>query len=287
MTEPTGEVPVEERCVLAHEKPQRRDNGLLCTRHYHWLNNTLDQMVELYALMPYALLPGKRGDDERHGTSVEAPAPGNLDVMALMEPTQRGGRTAMRAVGDELWYELPDIPALVPMLESWCLLVIEERWHGSDKAPRLNGTLTTAVGILRGQRHWISQQLWINDYANTLAALHRAVARAAGDTMWPKPIGSCPNCRAPLFNTIGVDEVTCARCGSAWSGISLVRLRLILEQEEAARGKETVGHEPAPTEAARDDAAGHEGGVGGDAAPTPGPGEPARRARRVRRLDSA
>jgi hypothetical protein len=285
MTEPAADIPLTEQCVLAHDKPTKRHVGLLCARHYHWLNNSLDQMVELYALLPYALLPGKSGDEERHGTSVEAPAPGNLNVIALTERTQRGGERSMRAVGDELWYELPDIPPLVPMLESWCLLVIEERWHGSPTAPHLNGTLTGACNILRGQRHWLAEQPWIDDYTQTIAALHRALASAAGDTMWPKPIGKCPNCRASLYNTIGLDEVTCRKCGSAWTGVALMRLRLILEQEEAKRGQETVEHEPPPAPDVRVDDAGDESRHRGDAAPTPGPGEQARRTRRVRRLD--
>lgn len=98
------------------------------------------------------------------------------------------------------------------------------RWQLPDDVASL-------VRILRRERSWISQQLWVDDLVADLELLHRRVASGAGDSMWPRPIGKCPNCQTALYPTIGIDEVTCRRCKSSWEGIALVRLRLIFEQE--------------------------------------------------------
>jgi NADH pyrophosphatase NudC (nudix superfamily) len=90
-----------------------------------------------------------------------------------------------------------------------------------------------SVRLLRRERRWIARQPWLDDYVAELAGLHRAVASAVGASMWPRPIGCCPNCGAPMYPTIGVDVASCRRCKSSWSGVALARLRLIHEQEGA------------------------------------------------------
>jgi hypothetical protein len=48
--------------------------------------------------------------------------------------------------------------------------------------------------LLRRERR--CRQPWLDDYVAELAGLHRAVASAVGASMWPRPIGCCPNCGA-------------------------------------------------------------------------------------------
>lgn len=212
----------DDDCVLDHTDHHKRHVGLICARHYHWIDDTLKQILELYALMPDALQPATGATDRRPSGEVFAPAPGRLDVMALTDPR---AATPLGLAGDD---DIPDLPGT---LHCWAMYAYDTRATDSD--PPLDGTVTGSIAFLRRERHWIARQPEIDDYTAELAHLHRRLASAVGDSMWPKSIGRCPNCGARLFNTIGVDEVTCGRCGSSWTGVHLARLRLVLEQEAA------------------------------------------------------
>lgn len=207
-------VPLDEQCILGHADPVKSEFGYACRRHYHWIDRTLQQIEELFALLDDVILPGPGGDG-RSGTRVGSPAPGRVEVMAI---TDKRARAAI---------EPGDIPDLPGTLASWARLVVEER-QTSDE---LTGHVAQSLRVLRRERMWIAGQDWLDDYAGEMAELHRAAARAVGDTMWPRPIGHCPNCGAPMYPTIGVDEAHCRRCKSTWTGIALARLRLIHEQE--------------------------------------------------------
>lgn len=215
------EVPLEEACILGHPEPVAREFGYACRRHYHWIDRTLQQIEELFALTDDVLLPGPSGDP-RSGTRVGSPAPGNVGIMALTD----GRARPVRQAADEDDDLIPDLPGT---LASWTRLVIEER----ETTDEFYGTVSESVRILRRERLWIVQQEWLDDYAGELHDLHRAVSRAVGDTMWPKPIGKCPNCSAPIYPTIGVDEAHCRRCKASWTGVHVARLRLIHESEGA------------------------------------------------------
>lgn len=206
-------------CILGHQAHAERFSGYACRRHYHWMNDTLRQIEELFALADDVLLPGPAQGGERHGTRDGSPAPGRLGMMAL---TDKRAKTPIDLEPDDV----PDLPGT---LTSWARLVLEER-HSTRSA----STVVEAIHVLIHERTFIAAQEWVDDYCTELAVLHRQLAGAVGDTMWPRPIGRCPNCQVGLFNTIGVDEVTCRRCKASWSGASLARLRLIHEQEQEA-----------------------------------------------------
>lgn len=204
-------------CVLGHQDPVEAFAGYACKRHFHWILDTLREIETLASLLDDVLLPGPSGDT-RSGTRVGSPAPGSVAVMALTDPR---AKTPIDLEGDD---DVPDMPGT---LASWARLVVEER----ETTDQLTGDVSQSVRVLRRERGWIVQQAWVDDYAFELGAVHRAVARAVGDSMWPRPVGRCPNCRCPLFNTIGLDEITCRKCRTTWAGVALVRLRLIFEIE--------------------------------------------------------
>lgn len=213
----------DDDCVLDHPDHQDRYVGLICRRHYHWIDGTLDQILELFALLPDALLPPTGASDGRPSGEVFAPPPGRVDVMSLLD--ERSHQHSFDEDGNALG---PEYPNALIVLGGWVRVVIEERGLGGlpDFLP-----LSGMIGLLRAHRHWIAQQPWIDDYTIELNDLHVALARGVRDTMWPAPLGKCPNCTAKLYPTIGVDEVTCGKCKSSWSGVHLARLRLVLEQE--------------------------------------------------------
>lgn len=214
-----AERPEAQSCILGHAEPVEAFEGFVCRRHFHWLADTLRQIEELFALRGVVLLPGP-STETRHGSRDGSPAPGRVAIMALTDKRAKDWHDDDEAI--------PDLPGA---LYSWIRLMGEER--EDDDIADINGDVSTLVGVLHRERHWIVRQVWVDDYAADLAALHRFVASAVGDSMWPKPVGRCPNDGAALFNTIGADEITCRRCKFTWSGIALVRLRLIHEQDRA------------------------------------------------------
>lgn len=236
-------VPIEEACVLGHPEPTERFVGFACRRHYHWIDRTLAQIEELFALLDDVVthVSGPHFGDSRYGTREGSPAPGRIDIMAITDPRIAGrsfpmsydcnsdGKGGLEPNGDDV----PDVPG---SLVQWCRAVIEEQndddWKRRDKRlATLDGTVTGSIRTLRAERMWIAQQAWLDLFCEEIEELHRAVAQGAGETMWPRSIGKCPNCQAPLYVTVGIDEVSCRKCKSAWSGEHLARLRLIHEQE--------------------------------------------------------
>jgi len=211
---------LETDCILEHPEHTQRYVGLLCRRHYHWIEQTLTQITELFSLRGFVLLLGASGS-ERSATRDGSPSPGRIEVMAL---TDRRANNAVYGAGG--WRDDPEaIPDVPGALFSWVRLSAEEI-PLDDELP---STFTATVGFLHHWRHWIAQQLWIDDYTSDLAALHLALARGIGDSMWPQSLGPCPNCGMKLYNTIGVDVVACRKCKSSWEGVHLARLRYILE----------------------------------------------------------
>lgn len=215
-------------CILGHADHAERFAGYACKRHYHWINDTLYQIGELFALLDDVRLPGP-ASDIRSGTMDGSPAPGRVEVMALTDPR---AKTPIDLDGED---DVPDLPG---SLSSWAVMVIHEQTEDDldareRRVAMIDGTVVRSVSFLRRERMWIAAQPWLDDYVSELAALHRAVALAVGDSMWPRPIGKCPNDQAPLYNTVGLDQVTCRRCKATWSGVHLARLRLIHEREAA------------------------------------------------------
>lgn len=215
----TQAVAPDEACILGHVEPTERFVGYACRRHYHWLDRTLNEIVELFALLPEVLLPGPANGGDRHATRFGSPAPGRVEVMALTDKRVRG-------IGDSTKDDdIPDVPGA---LYGWVQVLIEE--HQLADVP--DGSVASSIRILRRERHWIARQEWLDIFAEEMTDLHRAVSRGVGDSMWPRSIGKCPNCGSPMYATVGVDEARCRRCKSVWTGIALARLRLIHEQEE-------------------------------------------------------
>jgi LSD1 subclass zinc finger protein len=197
-----------------------REFGVVCRRHYHWIDRVLTQIVELAALVPFH---NPVGDVGRSGTPDGSPAPGNLYAMAL---THVESYTVRADRGEDY---IPDVRAT---LANWARYVSDERDQQPDG---YDPTVMEAVSMLRRHRHWISQQpRMVTDYTDDLDLVHRHLASVTGAGKWPESIGACPNCDTPLHVTTGADSIRCRRCKAQWAGVDLVRLRLILEQREGA-----------------------------------------------------
>lgn len=226
-------------CILGHTEPTEAFIGYACKRHYSWMIATLDEIVTLYALLPVVLLPGS-GGEERTATQVDSPAPGRLSVMSVTDRRVAGRKPPMTFERNWNGRSLEpngsddDVHPL-SVLGGWFQVILEELQPGwADGLPQWV-TLTDVVKGLRRERRWVAQQEWVDLFCEEIGDVHRVLARAIGDSMWPRPVGKCPACTRPLYNTIGLDEVTCRHCRITWTGVALARLRLIHEQEETRR----------------------------------------------------
>ena len=204
-----------DACILGHAEATPRFIGFACSRHYRWIDATLVQIEELFALRGLLVIPGS-GSGGIMPLGFESAPPGRLDIMAI---TDRRAHGLTGADG-----EIPDLPGA---LTQWARMVVEEMALDDE----LSGIVAQSVRVLRRERKWIVQQPWVDLFAEEMGDLHRALARATGAGMWPQPIGHCPNCGAAMYPTIGVDEARCRRCRTTWRGRDLARLRLIHEQE--------------------------------------------------------
>lgn len=227
----------DEACVMPHTDPAARFVGQLCRRHYNRIGQVLTQITELSALQPW--YNPVTGSGQMGGTVIHSPAPGNLYTMSLNDR-----RATWKAAAEHSYaHESDEIPDVAETLYGWARMVEDE----APTAKPLRGVfisspngrsstrvlpITTLAIYLHHHRHWISQQSWIEDYALDLDALHRALARGAGDSMWPKPIGLCATigCEAKLYVTVGLDQVSCRRCKRVYEGADLVRLRVINDE---------------------------------------------------------
>lgn len=98
--------------------PRLATRGRLCSGCARKLTGWLKDIPVDFALLE--MLKAPSGSQRMDGTSrtkqAEAPAPVRLDVVALIDDGRAG---AARDPGDELWYELPDIPSPLNVVHTW------------------------------------------------------------------------------------------------------------------------------------------------------------------------
>jgi hypothetical protein len=111
----------DQACVIDHGTdkngyPRRAEawRGLLCKNHASRLAEWLQEIAVDFTLLETVVRPGQTGT-ERRADSHESAPPLNLAVVSLRDSDRV---RAVRDRGDELWYELPDIPAVLPTLRT-------------------------------------------------------------------------------------------------------------------------------------------------------------------------
>lgn len=220
-TEPTSKL----FCVMSHPKPIQPVYGRICGHHYRTIGEQLQEIVELYALLPlYLLSTGNDGGEQKPTKNAEPPAPMRLDITALADrrtdPTEQ--RVSLELNGHR--YEsngaesLPSIPAT---LQEWADYIREERHltppariftfgpvhpgtcgHSSCRLIRDRGLvdpLLTSVQLLTTHLEWLcaDEQLpgmhtrWtILLFAADVKKIRSTLRSLTGDPL-PRPLGKC------------------------------------------------------------------------------------------------
>lgn len=224
-------------CVLGHGlgangEPLNREaeHGLLCPHHRRSLDHLTRDVRDLWYDLTFILEAGTGPKDEtprtRHLKAAEAPAPANLEALALRDP-----RSSSTALPEDT---STPIPAVLSIVASWVLLVAEERPLTADKLPQ---SVIAQLQLLDRHADWIAGQPWVDDYATELGDLRKALRLAVRDVTHHK-IGRCRlpaeegegACGGTLIRENGAESVRCSQCGAQWtSPQELARLSLSLE----------------------------------------------------------
>lgn len=233
-------------CVLGHVEvgangaPLRREAevGLLCLWHRNRMTATVAEIRDLWFDLAFILEAGSAPKDEtpktRHLKSAEAPAPANLEALALRDP-----RSASRPIRPNPAIPLHEgdsstpIPAVTFIVASWLLLVAEER----PLTAALPGSTTGQLALLIRHADWIAGQEWVDAYLDELGDLRQALKAAVRDhthryhgrCLLPVEGRQGP-CGGLLLEENGTRVICCGDCHAQWvTPQELARLAVSLE----------------------------------------------------------
>lgn len=195
-------------CVICQRREVR--TGMVCDPDRTRLARTLDEIVELYALLPEQLAPGQSAG-ERVSGSREAPLPLRVDPLDLTMPAPTG-RQLWTAVSDKLGDQIGHL-SVASILDSWV-----RDWRGSIAASGNPGT--TVVELAGWLRIWLEAACQdhpaIDEFGIEMFALAAALRRTCG-LVEPLPAlldAVCARCdNLSLHRLPGEDRIECGVCG--------------------------------------------------------------------------
>jgi tetrahydromethanopterin S-methyltransferase subunit B len=233
----------DQACVIDHGTdkdgyPRRAEafRGLLCKNHSTRLAQWLQDVAVDYTLLSTRLAPMKSATDyssDGRGSGNESAAPLNLGIVALRD-AERGG--APRARGDELWYELPDIPSVLATLHSRAedLRSALDPAHEHDDSLR-GRTVTGEINYLIAAYDSLCHVDWIDEAFLEIKALWIALQRAHNRPQ-PRPIGDCLtlDCAGKVWPRPET-QPWCSTCRRIYdTNADLIKVRLESEKRKTA-----------------------------------------------------
>ncbi|RLK54845.1 hypothetical protein [Actinokineospora cianjurensis] len=200
-------------CVAPGGEPFPAQHGYrTCDLCADRLRATLTELVELYALVDDAVVPGRGGSAARGAPGHGSRSPARDSVIVLTDP-----RT--HAVEDG------DPHSVLAVLSSWADNVRSDT--GQD--PRTGAaTVSGEVALLVRWMDWMTRQYWIGDLGQEVDELAHQLRAALGLQERTIPVGPCPNrvtdpdtgrtvtCGAPLRARLSVERIRCRRCRASW-----------------------------------------------------------------------
>lgn len=183
----------------------------LCTDR---LRDALAEVVECYAVLDDALVPGRAGANGGRGApGYGSRSPARDGVIALTDP-----RTHAVEEGDP--------HSVLAILESWADNVRDDTGQDPRTGP---STVFGEVSFLVRWMDFITRQYWVGDFGDEVHELAHQLRIALGLQERSIPVGVCPTsildldhggrvpCGALLRARLTAERITCRRCGAAWS----------------------------------------------------------------------
>ena len=211
-------------CVVCRRRPPQHPH--VCDGCRKRLHNTLAEIVDLYALLPGAMVPGSATGEKVSGTR-EAPLPLRVDPLDLSLPL-RGGGVVHDPDGDQT--------GMVPVvwtLDTWVRDWRDTLWPNHRlPAP----TVATLCGWLRNRLDdACDQHPAIAEFAGDITRVHTDLRRVLGLLPLRHRLHApCPQCdMLTLYRDDGADYVECGSCGRVWSEDEYARLVIVIAGEVA------------------------------------------------------
>lgn len=203
-------------CIADHAERTEAETGQLCRRHRRQLDDLTSEIGLLIVdtcRIRDGGAPQEHTEKTRWVKSPEAPAPGNLTLIAMFDPRTAATRlpgTTDNPAGDQS----EPVGNVLHTVSSWLLLVAEER----PLTAALPRSVLVQLDLLKRHHDWIAAQDWVDDYAAELGEVRKAL-RVAVREGGERAVGRCPSqddngavCNGPLFPVEGEMAVDCRRC---------------------------------------------------------------------------
>jgi len=227
-------------CVLCQRRPAAR--GFTCDPCLDRLAQQLHD-IEREATILSAAPSLARPNGTRGGTLASERAPARLEVLALTDP--RSWSHSPRPLGPacpDCWHDTcqdirrwqdaydahaTNLPSPLAVLGMWARLVREDR----DLAWPEQVTLASERKTLATHLEWLAAQPYVDEFADDLRRLGRALQRANGSGPVPrKPVGACPTlyddgeCGGQLWPVNENRTVVCQDCHRVFGSDDLQHL---------------------------------------------------------------
>lgn len=204
-------------CVLGCATPSgdpfsARHGYRTCDPCTERLRDALAELVEYYALLDDALLPGRAGAGGRGAPGYGSRSPARDDVIVLTD-------TRTHAVDEG------DPHSVVTILSSWADNIREDTGQDRRIGP---ATVSGEVAFLVRWLDFATRQYWVADFADEVHELVRQLRAALGLQERRVPVGPCPTlvadldnggtipCGTPLRARLSADRISCPTCRASW-----------------------------------------------------------------------
>lgn len=247
-------------CVLGCRAPggdpwPAQSGYLTCDPCAAELRTALLEIVELYALLDEALLPGVTEGSTRGSPGFGSRSPARDGVLSMSDPRSRQEDEGdplpvldvLASWADNVREDTGLVPREIPesvrreggLLAGWLDHTASQVWAVGilDKLTEARKAISVTLGIaertVSGEAHflirwldWITRQYWVADLSAEAGQLRHQLRGVLGLQERSVPVGACPvkvldhgsirPCGASLRARLGGEWITCRACGTSW-----------------------------------------------------------------------
>lgn len=210
-------------------KPRPATRGRLCGGCYRRLSDWLTEIPGDFYMLRGIRQPGSviRQDGSSRTKQPEAPAPARLDVIAL---TERRGQSGIRDDGDQLWWEIADIPKTIAVMHSHAEALRCELDPEREFQQLRRHTVQGECDYLHRHLEKLIDMTWIDEVMHDLQSIYAHLTRVHGLISGPA-IGPClmVACEGKVYRDRFTGFPTCNVCARVYDRMDTLRVQLTEE----------------------------------------------------------